>query len=165
MARFTKNTISQIGGFSDLVLAEELLYGTNQYWDLTITDDSTGEPIDLTGWTAEAKVIRRAITAIEETRNGIDIQGLTQSSTATEVDMTSGINFYNPQAGKVRFIIDDALFTDASSIVDTATPPVYTGYLQLILPGVGTSGSSDYIPAIKKKILLMFIIRSDGFSL
>jgi hypothetical protein len=165
MARFTKQTISKIGGFSDSVIAEELLYGTNQYWDITITDDATGLPLDLTNWLGESKVIKRNITGIEETRNGLDITGMTPDPLATEIDLSASINFYDRTNGKVRFVIDDTLFTD-TSVVDSETPPVYTGYLQLQLPQVGLSiYDPDYIPPLKKKILLMFIIRSDGFSI
>jgi hypothetical protein len=72
---------------------------------------------------------------------------------------------YNPLQGKIRFIIDDVFFQTATSVVDSEVPPVYTGYIGLQLPAIGTPGDIDYIPALTKKILLLFICRSDGISL
>ncbi len=164
MARFTKNTISKVGGFNDQVLAEELLYGQDTYWDITVTNDD-GTPYDLTNWSTSARLIRRSVTAIEETRNGIDIQGMGVLATASEIQLDSNVVIYNPTQGKIRFIIDDVFFQDATSTVDTEIPPVYTGYIGLLLPAIGTPGDIDYIPPLQKKILCCFIVRSDAVSL
>jgi hypothetical protein len=164
VARFTKNSIAQIGGFQDQVLAEELLYGQDTYWDITVSDDS-GTPYNLTNWQTSARLIRRSVTGIEDTRQGLDIQGLAVIPTETEIIMDSNVIKYNPTVGKIRFIIDDTFFSAATSVVDSSTPPVYTGYIGLLLPAIGTPGDIDYIPPLQKKILMMFIIRSDGVTL
>lgn len=164
MARFTRNTISKVGGFADQVLAEELTYGQDTYWDITIADDD-GTPYDLTNWAFSARLIRRSVTAIEDTRNGLDIQGLAALATASEIQLDSNVISYNPTQGKVRFIIDDVFFQDATSVIDTETPPVYTGYIGLLLPAIGTPGDIDYIPPLQKKVALLFIIRNDGINL
>lgn len=163
MARFTKSTISQVGGFQDQILAEELLYGQETYWDITVAEDD-GTPIDLTNWLASARVIRRSITSIEETRNGLDIQGIAAIPSETEVNMDINTLVYDPTKGKIRFIINDLFFSAATSLIDSETPPVYTGYIGLKMPSVGTPGDVDYIPALQKKILLLLIIRSDGVT-
>jgi hypothetical protein len=72
---------------------------------------------------------------------------------------------YNPLQGKIRFIIDDVFFQTATSVVDSEVPPVYTGYIGLQLPAIGTAGDIDYIPSLTKKILTIFVIRSDGVTL
>jgi hypothetical protein len=164
MARFTKNSISQVGGFQDQVLAEELLYGQDTYWDITVANDD-GTPYDLTGWITSARLLKREVTAIEDTRQGLDIQGLTTIPTEVEIDMDSNVIIYNPTQGKIRFVIDKQFFSEAKSIVDLATPPVYTGYIGMLLPAIGTRGDIDYIPALQKKILILLVIRSDGCTL
>jgi hypothetical protein len=164
MARFTRNTIAKVGGFQDQVLAEELLFGQDTYWDITVTDDD-GNPYDLTGWTTSARLIKRSITGIEDTRYGLDIQGLATIPTETEISLDSNVIIYNPTQGKIRFIIDDVFFQTATSVVDSEVPPVYTGYIGLQLPAIGTAGDIDYIPSLTKKILTIFVIRSDGVTL
>jgi hypothetical protein len=164
MARFTKNSISQVGGFQDQVLAEELLYGQDTYWDITVANDD-GTPYDLTGWITSARLLKREVTAIEDTRQGLDIQGLTTIPTEVEIDMDSNVIIYNPTQGKIRFVIDKQFFQEAKSIVDSTTPPVYTGYIGMLLPAIGTPGDIDYIPALQKKVLMLFILRGDGVTL
>lgn len=164
MARFSKNTIAKVGGFQDQVLAEELLYGQDTYWDITVTNDD-GTPYDLTGWETSARLIKRSITGIEDTRYGLDLQGLATIPTESEVNMDQNVVIYNAAQGRVRFIIDDLFFSTATSVVDSTTPPVYTGYIGLRLPAIGTAGDIDYIPQLTKKVLILFVIRSDGISL
>jgi hypothetical protein len=164
MARFTKNSIAKVGGFQDQVLAEELLYGQETYWDITVTDDD-GNAYDLTGWETSARLIKRSVTAIEDTRQGLDIQGLATIPTETEVNMDSNVIIYNPLNGRVRFVITESFFETATSVVDSETPPVYTGYIGLKLPAIGTPGDIDYIPQLQKKILLLLVLRSDGVTL
>jgi hypothetical protein len=164
LARFTKNSISKVGGFQDQVLAEELLYGQDTYWDITVTADD-GTPYDLTNWLTSARLIKRSVTAIEDTRNGLDIQGLATIPTESEISLDSNVIIYNPTQGKIRFIIDDVFFQTATSVIDSETPPVYTGYIGLQLPAIGTPGDIEYIPSLQKKICLLFIIRSDGVTL
>lgn len=163
MARFTKNSIAQIGGFQDQVLAEELLFGQDTYWDITVADDD-GTPYDLTNWETSARLMLRKVAGIEETRYGIDIQGMAVIADATEIVMDANVIKYNAAQGKIRFIIDDTFFSANKSVVDSATPPVYTGYIGLLLPAIGTVGDVDYIPPLQKKILMMFIVRSDGVT-
>jgi hypothetical protein len=164
LARFTKNTISKVGGFQDQVLAEELLYGQDTYWDITVTDDD-GVAYDLTNWNTSARLIKRSVTAIEDTRYGLDVQGMTTIPTESEISLDSNVIIYNPTSGKIRFIIDDVFFQTATSLVDSEVPPVYTGYIGLQLPAIGTPGDIEYIPSLTKKIMLLFIVRSDGISL
>ena len=165
MARFSKNSIVQLGGFDSDVIAEELLYGQDTYWNVTITDGTTDNlPLDLTDWTFEFRLICRQVTSIEDTRQGLELVDLRPVAGAPVLILDSNVKVYNPVNGAVRLIIDDSVFSQFSPSINTDAPPVYTGYLGAVLPAVGTLGDVGYIPPQMKKILLCFVIRSDGIS-
>jgi hypothetical protein len=165
MARFSKNTLVQIAGFSNDVLCEELLFGQDSYWNLNLTDGTTANGVlDLTDWTFKLRLIRRSVTAITDTRNGIEIEGLGAVPGAAEQVLDDSVKVYDPVNGKVRILIDDTFFSTVQPAIDSETPPVYTGYFGATAPEVGQVGDLDYIPPQQKKILLCFIINSDGIS-
>lgn len=104
MAKFSQNTLNQVGGFDGQVLAQELVYGQKDFWNLVwsnITSYPSGwqtgtTPIDLTGATIDAEIIRRAITNFRDSRSGYDftitdyplvslIQTITDTTTSTNV--------------------------------------------------------------------------------
>jgi hypothetical protein len=80
MAKFSQNTLNQVGGFDGQVLAQELVYGQKDFWNLVwsnITSYPSGwqtgtTPINLTGATIDASIIRRAITNFRDSRSGYD---------------------------------------------------------------------------------------------
>lgn len=166
MARFSQNTIRQVAGFDQEVIAEELLYGVDDYWNVTIRDGtgSNAQPINITNWTFEFRLIRRTITGITDGRNGLELEGLAPAPGATTMNLDTNVKVYNPTAGQLRLLIDDTFFSQLPPIIDTSTPPVYTGYLKATLPATGTPGTVNYIPAQNKKILLLFIVQSDGIT-
>lgn len=165
MARFAKSTILQLAGLDSDIIAEELVYGVDTYWNLTLTDGTTENlPIDLTGWTFEFRLIRRQVSAIEDTRYGMELVGLAPVNGAQVIVLDDNVKPYDPINGNVRILIDDTAFRQFSPAINTATPPVYTGYFGATLPEVGVLGDVGYIPPQTKKILLCFVVRSDGIS-
>lgn len=165
MARFSKNTLVKLGGFGNDVLCEELLYGQDSYWNLTLyqgTDETSVH--DLTDWTFKFRLIRRSVTAITDGRNGIELEGLGAVAGAAEMDLDSNVKVYDPTNGLVRILIDDTFFSAVQPAIDSETPPVYTGYFSATAPEVGVSTDLDYIPPQTKKVLLCFIVSSDGIS-
>lgn len=82
MAKFSQNTLNQIGGFDGQVLAQELVYNQKDFWNLVwsnITSYPSGwqtgtTPINLAGATIDATIIRRAITNFRDSRTGYDFQ-------------------------------------------------------------------------------------------
>ena len=60
MAVFNKNTLTQISGFDNQIIAGELVYQQKTYWNLSFSQD--GAPIDLTGATIDAQIIRRKLS-------------------------------------------------------------------------------------------------------
>ena len=104
MAKFSQNTLNQVGGFDGQVLAQELVYGQKDFWNLVwsyITSYPSGwqtgtTPISLAGATIDATIIRRAITNFRDSRSGYDftitdyplvslITTITASTTGTDL--------------------------------------------------------------------------------
>jgi hypothetical protein len=165
MAKFSASTIKLIGGFDQPVLAEEMLYGSDDYWNLTVNDGlNPPTAIDLTGWTVSWSMVRRLVDNLEDTRTGISFTNIRPAPGATIINLDSQIRIANSAAGLVRVLFNDAFFDEVLPDLDTDAPPVYTGSIVLTLPAVGTPGTPSYIEAQTKKIIVCVIVRSDGIT-
>ena len=69
MALFSKNTLTQVSGFDNQIISGELVYNQRQYWNLVMATNNV--PIDLTGVGIDAQIIRRQISNLTDTRNGL----------------------------------------------------------------------------------------------
>jgi hypothetical protein len=82
MAKFTQATLNQVAGFDAQVLAQNLIYNQKDFWNFewsTVTSYTSGwqtatTPVDLTGATINAQIVRRAITNFNDSRTGYDFQ-------------------------------------------------------------------------------------------
>ena len=82
MAKFTQATLNQVAGFDAQVLAQNLIYNQKDFWNFewsTITSYTSGwqtgtTPVDLTGATINATIVRRAIVDYQDSRTGIDFK-------------------------------------------------------------------------------------------
>lgn len=81
MAKFSQNTLNQVAGFDGQILAQELIYDQKDFWNfawgniISTSGWQTGlNPVDLTGATISAQIIRRAITDFHDSRTGLDFQ-------------------------------------------------------------------------------------------
>ena len=82
MAKFTQATLNQVAGFDAQILAQELIYDQKDFWNFswaTITSYVSGwqtgtTPINLTGATINAQIVRRAITDFHDSRTGLDFR-------------------------------------------------------------------------------------------
>jgi len=75
MALFSKNVITQVSGFDNPLITGELVYNQKTFWNLQIT--SGGSPVDLTGTTISASIVRRSVSNLIDTRNGYRLMLLT----------------------------------------------------------------------------------------
>jgi hypothetical protein len=82
MAKFTQATLNQVAGFDAQVLAQNLIYNQKDFWNFewsTITSYTSGwqtgtTPVDLSGATIDATIVRRAIVDYQDSRTGIDFK-------------------------------------------------------------------------------------------
>jgi hypothetical protein len=157
MAVFNKNTLAKISGFDNPIIAGELVYGQSTFWNLTF--ETEGTPVDLTGATISAQIIRRQISNIEDTKQGLtfDIADYTVS-TPSPISLT--ITNRDDLNGKYTLVIDDSAWslvsTDAQLDISATEPAAFTGRIKISFPSSGSTPAQDSI------IFLLFLVRSDG---
>ena len=158
MAIFNKNTLAQVSGFDNPILAGELVWDQQTYWNLTFTNSATGEPIDLTGATIDAQIVRRQLSNIIDTRNGLtfDIADYTPTPAAIPLTVTNIV----AANGSCTLVIDagawSLMSTDPELEINAADPVGYSGRVKVSFPSVGSTPADDAI------IFLLFLVRSDG---
>jgi hypothetical protein len=157
MAVFNKNTLAQVSGFDNPILAGELVYNQKTYWNVTL-QRSDGTAIDLTGATVDAQIIRRSVSNIVDTRNGLtfDIADYTPAPTPVSLTVTNIV----AAQGKFTLVIDESTWSVISSdpqLDIAATNCVgFSGRIKISFPAVGSTPADDSI------LFLLFLVRSDG---
>jgi hypothetical protein len=158
MAIFAKNALTQVSGFDNPIIAGELVWEQSTYWNLSITGNDNVTPIDLTGATIDAHIIRRAMSNITDTRNGLTFDIANYTPTPTPIELT--ITNRNDATGFFTLVINDSvwdLMNDDPELDINAQDCVgFSGRIKISFPAVGLTPQNDYI------IFLLFLVRSDG---
>jgi len=158
MAIFNKNTLAQVSGFDNPILAGELVWNQQTYWNLTFTNSASGLPINLTGATLNAQIVRRELSNIIDTRNGLtfDIADYNPPPAAIPLTITNIV----AANGTCTLVIDAAAWglmsTDTQLEIDAADTVGFSGRVKVSFPVSGTTPADDSI------IFLLFLVRSDG---
>ena len=154
MAIFNKNTLAQVSGFDNPILAGELVWNQQTYWNLTFQTSSCPDvPVNLTGATIDAQIVRRQLSNIIDTRNGLtfDIADYTPTPAAIPLTVTNIV----AAAGSCTLVIDAgawSLMTTDPELEINATDPVgYSGRVKVSFPQVGSTPPDDSI------IFLLFL--------
>jgi hypothetical protein len=79
--KFSQATLNQVAGFDAQVLAQNLIFQQKDFWNFNwqvITSYSGGwtantNPVDLTGATIDAQIVRRAISNLQDGRTGYNM--------------------------------------------------------------------------------------------
>ena len=120
--------------------------------------NSAGTPLDLTGATIDASIVRRELSNITDTRNGLTFDIADYSPTPTPVSLT--IANRNDAAGTFTLVIDDTAWsliaTDPELEINAVDPVGFSGRIKVSMPVTGSSPEDDLI------IFLLFLVRSDG---
>lgn len=158
MAVFNKNTLTQVSGFDNPIIAGELVYDQVTYWNLALTAEDNITPVNLTGATIDAQIVRRQLSNVKDTRYGLtfDIGNFTPAPTPIPLSITNR----NNTAGTFTLVIDG----DAWGLVDNDTQmdiasvngAGFSGRIKISFPASGGTPAEDNI------IFLLFIVRSDG---
>jgi hypothetical protein len=156
LAIFSKNTLTQISGFDNQIIAGELVYDQKQYWNLAFETD--GIPVNLTGATIGAQIIRRQISNLQDTRYGLSFDIADYTPTPSPVNLT--ISNRIDAAGTFTLVIDESAWgvisTDPQLDISAVNPVAFSGRIKLSFPAVGVTPAQDMI------IFLLFLVRSDG---
>jgi len=156
MAIFNKNTLAQVSGFDNPIIAGELVYNQQTYWNLVFS--SNGTPVDLTGATIDASIIRRAVTNIHDSRYGLTFDIADYTPTPTAVTLT--ISNLNATAGTFTLVIDESAWgvisSDPQLDINAENCVGFSGRIKISFPASGSTPAQDSI------IFLLFLVRSDG---
>lgn len=158
MAVFNKNTLTQVSGFDNPIIAGELVYEQATYWNLALTADDNTTPVDLTGATIDAQIVRRQLSNVKDTRYGLtfDIGNYTPTPTAIPLSVTNR----DDAAGTFTLVIDDNSWglvdSDAQMDIASVNGAGFSGRIKISFPSSGSTPAEDNI------IFLLFIVRSDG---
>lgn len=156
MAIFNKNSLTQISGFDNPIIAGELVYNQATFWNLTLATD--GVPVNLTDVVINAQIIRRAFTNIHDSRYGLTFDVADYTPTPAPVTL-SIVNRIDAE-GKFTLIIDEAAWgvitSDPEMDINATDCVGFSGRIKLSFPSDVTNPAQDSI------IFLVFLVRSDG---
>lgn len=157
MAVFNKNTLTQVSGFDNPIIAGELVYQQNTYWNLGITNEN-GTAVDLTGATIDAQIVRRQLSDVKDSRYGLTFDISDYTPTPTPVSLT--ITNRDDAAGTFTLVIDDSAWglvaADPDMAINSINGAGYSGRIKISFPVTGSQPADDNI------IFLLFLVRSDG---
>jgi hypothetical protein len=156
MAIFNKNTLRQVSGFDNEIIAGELVYNQKTFWNLNFNTD--GIPVDLTGATITAQIIRRQLSNIHDSRYGLTFDIADYTPTPTPVSLT--ITNRDDALGTFTLVIDESAWgvisSDPQLDINAENCVGFSGRIKISFPAVGDTPAQDQI------IFLLFLVRSDG---
>ena len=156
MAKFSKNTLTQVSGFDNPIIAGELVYNQKTFWNLSFATDGT--PVDLTGATITAQILRREISDLQDTRYGLTFNIADYTPTPTPVTLT--ITNRSDASGLFTLVIDESAWgviaSDPELNIAVNNCVAFSGRIKISFPVSGTTPANDNI------IFLLFLVRSDG---
>jgi len=156
MAIFNKNTLRQVSGFDNEIIAGELVYNQKTFWNLNFNTD--GVPVDLTGATISAQIIRRQLSNIHDSRYGLTFDIADYTPTPTPVDLT--IANRDDLLGHFTLVIDESAWgvinSDPQLDINAENCVGFSGRIKISFPADGDTPAQDQI------IFLLFLVRSDG---
>ena len=156
MAVFNKNTLTQVSGFDNPIIAGELVYQQQTFWNLAFNNGET--PVDLTGATINAQIIRRQLSNVRDSRYGLtfDISDYSPPPSPVALTITNRVD----AAGTFTLVIDDSTWglisSDPELDIASINGAGFSGRIKISFPAVNTTPAEDNI------IFLLFLVRSDA---
>lgn len=157
MAVFAKNTLTQVSGFDNQIIAGELVWQQKTFWNLALNDND-GLPLDLTGASIDAQIIRRTLSNVRDSRYGLAFDISNYDPTPEPIELTI-TNISNVDGSFTLVIDDDAWGMVEGQVgldIDNVNGIGYSGRIKISFPASGTTPANDLI------IFLLFLIRSDA---
>lgn len=158
MAIFNKNTLQQVAGFDNEILAEELVWNQAGYWNMVLRNQETGLPINLTGATINAQIIRRQLSNVRDSRYGLTFDIADYSPAPSSIPLT--ITNRDDANGIFTLVFDSNAWglaaNDPQLDINAENCVGYSGRIKISFPSVGATPANDQI------VFLLFLVRSDG---
>jgi hypothetical protein len=159
MAIFNKNSLQQVSGFDNEIIAGELVYNQSTYWNITQTDSATGLPINLTGATISAQIIRRQLSNVHDSRYGLTFD-IADYTVTTPTAVTLTVTNRDDATGVFTLVIDESTWgvmsNDIQLDINAENPVGFSGRIKISFPANGSTPAQDLI------VFLLFLVRSDG---
>jgi len=159
VAIFNKNTLTQISGFDNQIIAGELVYNQRTYYNLTL-NNSDGTPRDLTGATITSQIVRRQLSNVRDSRYGLTFDIADYSPPPSPVNLT--ITNQQLATGTFTLVIDESAWSvaaaDAQLDINASNCVGFSGNVKIALPAAGSTPAEDLI------VFLLFLVRSDGVT-
>lgn len=156
MAVFNKNSLTQVSGFDNPIIAGELVYQQKTFWNLVMSTD--GDAVDLTGATIDAQIIRRQLSNVHDSRYGLTFDIANYEPKPDPIPLT--ITNRDDATGSFTLVIDDSswdlMSSDDQMAINSVNGAGFSGRIKIGFPTNGASPAQDSI------IFLLFIVRSDG---
>ena len=133
-----------------------MVYNQQTFWNLVFSTDGT--PVDLTGATINAQIIRREISDLNDTRYGLtfNISDFDPPPEPVELVITNR----DDEAGLFTLVIDesawDVISNDPQLNIAINDCVAFSGRIKIGFPAVDSTPAQDSI------IFLLFLVRSDG---
>jgi hypothetical protein len=159
MAVFNKNSLTQVSGFDNPIIAGELVWQQKTFWNLALTGDDNITPVNLSGATIDAQIVRRTLSNVKDTRYGLsfDVADYVPAPTPVPLSIINRVD----ASGTFTLVIDDTswglISTEAAMSIDSVNGAGFSGRIKISFPAVGVT-----IPAEDNIIFLFFIVRSDA---
>jgi hypothetical protein len=158
LAVFNKNSLTQVSGFDNPIIAGELVWQQRTFWNLALTGEDNVTPVNLTGATIDAQIVRRTLSNVKDTRYGLSFDIGNYTPTPTPIVLT--IANRNDALGQFTLLIDDSswglISSDVSMAINDESGAGFSGRIKISFPAVGATPAEDNI------IFLFFIVRSDA---
>lgn len=152
MAVFNKNTLTQVSGFDNQIIAGELVYNQQTYWNLTLSGT------DLTDATIDAQIIRRQLSNVQDTRYGLSFDISDYVPTPDPIPLT--ITNRDDATGFFTLVIDsnawDLVAGQSDLDIASINGAGFSGRIKISFPASGSTPANDLI------IFLLFLVRSDA---
>jgi len=156
MAVFNKNSLTQVSGFDNPIIAGELVYQQKTFWNLALTGED-GLPVSLADATIDAQIVRRTLSNVQDTRYGLSFDIGNYVPTPTPIPLT--VTNRHDAIGEFTLVIDDNSWdlvdSDAELEISSVNGAGFSGRIKISFPSSG-GVSEDNI------IFLLFLVRSDG---
>lgn len=156
MAVFNKNTLTQVSGFDNQIIAGELVWQQKTFWNLSLAND--GVPVDLTGATIDAQIIRRTLSNVRDSRYGLSFDIGDYTPTPDPIPLT--ITNINEALGAFTLVIDsdawDLIANQPELDINSVNGAGFSGRIKISFPQEGNTPANDLI------VFLLFLVRSDA---
>jgi hypothetical protein len=156
MAIFNKNTLTQVSGFSNQIIAGELVWNQSTYWNLTL--QALDLPVSLSSATINAQIIRRQLSNVRDSRYGLTFDIADYSPPPSAIPLT--ITNIDASTGTFTLVIDDnawgLIASDPQLDINAENCVGFSGRIKISYPASGSTPAQDLI------VFLLFLVRSDG---